>query len=167
MIAYTQRPSQPSPEKPVSQGPKVITTTAHSDVSHALDVGSPSGEATGPVDALSAAARSFKADLGLKGDLASRAGGLVQAAAPTQGRLSELTSVITDEISSTIENLAPAQSGSPALSAHGGSGSTGGQSNSKRPLNSEEKQGLYILGGLVVGGFAAGGLATPKKSEQH
>lgn len=170
---YTRR--EAAQELPTLKAPKVVTAASTTDVSHALQSAGLDEAAALPSaagEALSSAAKSLRRDVGLtSGAGASQLSGLLRSTGVSSvgAKASEAANAFVQDASVALKNIgqtaAQTSSSNGSSSSFGSSSSSGGSSKGKRPLNAEEKRGLYILGGILISGFAAGGLG--KSESKH
>lgn len=174
-LAAKRASEEPAP----LDGPKVVTMSAPSTYlgggpSHSsIDQrSSPSGAVVGDAAQFGAAPgvvtelwSDIKQDLGVSDETEQTAVKSVQktvqaASAPTSG----LASAVLAEAAEVVPGFGGNASRSSSSSSSSSSTSTR-PADANRPLNSEEKTGLYVLAGIVAGGFMLGGLGKKKSSE--
>lgn len=78
----------------------------------------------------------------------------------------ELASNSTESFKGALKEVGGQSSSSSSFSEGDDSNSnSSGKEDGKRPLNEEERRGLYVLGLIVAGGWIAGGLAKPSSKD--
>lgn len=143
-------------------------------VSHAFDDAARQAQNEVPGDvaqALDSAARSLKADAGLKGQtLGPQISNVLKASglAGVGQKVSEATSAIASDAMGAFQSAKEGAAQVASSSGGSGAGAGAGAGSAKRPLNGDEKRGVYALGALLFGGFFAGSLGAPsKKKSEH
>lgn len=166
---YTRREE----EVPAPRGPKLVTASDTSDVSHAFDATHHEGSApNAAAQAIESAARSFKADAGLKGStLGPQVSSVLKATglAEVGQKASEAAAAVVEDASKVFGQVKAAASSEGGVGAGSFAGSGAGAGSAKRPLNADEKRGVYALGAILFGGLFAGSLGAPakKKGGEH
>lgn len=165
---------EPTQKPPIAKGPRVVTASSATDVSHALEAAGLEPLAAQPSAAslaFASASKSLRDDMGLKSG-SSVAGAQIRSMLRASGvfsvglKASEAVNALVQDAALAFNDLGQSASaqGAARLTGTGRTASTG---NLKRPLNAEEKRGLYILGGIFITGFAVGGLGLPSSSDKH
>ncbi|CAO1625539.1 unnamed protein product [Parajaminaea phylloscopi] len=174
---YTRR--EPTQEPAVERGPRVVTASANADVSHALGTAGLEAQSQAPSpsaasQALASASKSLRSDLGLNSSSSVQVSEILRAtgAGSVGSQVSQVTNALVQDASLAFAGLSQAAkdaaaAGEPTSPGAPGFGSSTG--NTKRPLNADEKRGLYILGGILVTGFAVGGVSqkVSKAGQAH
>lgn len=164
---YTNRSTEPNRDDdqpaPIIS-PKLVRASEDAEISHALEIDESSEIGSkGATDSVSSAAESAKEEVkGEAGDLMKKLDGLKESAA-------EVTSSVVQDLKGTVASTGVDVSKvqETIVKAVSSDGKAEKREDGKRALNSDEKRGLYLLGGLVFGGFLAGGLGKPKKEKKE
>lgn len=100
--------------------------------------------------------KSMQNDLGISQDVQTRA-------AETTTRANHSTRTILNEARDSLRGALGGNTGSGSSSASYSTASGSYSGGNTRPLNEDERRGVYVLGGIVAAGFALGGLGKQSK----
>ncbi|PWN50300.1 hypothetical protein IE53DRAFT_411013 [Violaceomyces palustris] len=151
-------------DRPLNTGPKVLSVSGEGEgLSHNAEAFDEHDfkDSTEKVNGLfSQILSDVKKDLGLEqGKSASKGQGAVQGLAASSSAIAK----------SVLSQAAQSFPKSSALGSSSSSSSGGSYRSNKntRPLTDEERTGAWVLLGILVGGFALGGLGKPKEKAAH